>query len=417
MINVENFITPWSKASTRDFDGWHSMCSYLGAFPPQLANYFINYFTNEGDIVMDPFSGRGTTSLEAKILNRRSLASDLNPIALALCEAKNVNLDKSEILLRINELESKYDRALYQPEALAQDDDIHLIFHPSSLAELIYLKRKLLNSKLQIDKYLLGTCLGILHGGERTDGSSMYASIDMPNTFSMSPDYVRRFVQTKQLNRNYRDIFKLLKDKTERIYKKHTSFDVQGVVLKADVKLLSSYKDLDQFKNQIGLILTSPPYLGIVNYAKQNWIRAWFLDQSLDNIPYKLDDDLNLNEWLVFAKKAVEEMIPFLSDEGIAIFVIGDVAKSKNSIIPLAREFCLMIKENNFFQNVWCFSDVIPDFNKTTRIWGETKGLATTTDRIVIMSNINPFEKYSTNKFVEPLDFNAIKKSTLLFVP
>ena len=105
MTTAENFITPWSKLSGRDFDSWHSMCSYLGAFPPQLANYFIRYFSNEEDVIMDPFSGRGTTALEGKILNRSTVATDLNPIALALTDAKNHNLTKEEIFERISQLE------------------------------------------------------------------------------------------------------------------------------------------------------------------------------------------------------------------------------------------------------------------------------------------------------------------------
>src|SRR5262249_20771798 len=132
---IENFITPWATQNARDFDSWHSMCSYLGAFPPPLASYFIKYFTNEKGIVMDPFCGRGTTSLEARILNRRSIATDLNPISLALTKAKNDNLTKKEIYNRIAELEAKYDYAIYQPEANAQPDEVHLIFHPRTLAQ------------------------------------------------------------------------------------------------------------------------------------------------------------------------------------------------------------------------------------------------------------------------------------------
>jgi hypothetical protein len=52
----------------------------------------------------------------------------------------------------------------------------------------------------------------------------------------------------------------------------------------------------------------------------------------------------------------------------------------------------MMVKENNIFKNVWIFSAYIQGADKTTRIWGETKGKATATDRIVILSDVNPFE-------------------------
>ncbi|HWJ25059.1 MAG TPA: DNA methyltransferase [Flavisolibacter sp.] len=415
-INIENFVTPWSKLSGREFDSWHSMCSYLGAFPPTLANYFIRYFTEQNDLVFDPFSGRGTTSLEAKLLNRRSVATDLNPIAIRLTEAKNVSLDKQSIFDRIGDLEKRYDPALYQPEALAQHEDIHLIFHPRTLAQLCFLKRKLLKSELQVDKYLIGISLGILHGGERADGTSGYASIDMPNTFSMSPDYVRRFVQTKRLNRAFRNVFDLLREKTDRLYKKHNNFDSVGFVSEADAKELSTNEALKQFQKKVDLIITSPPYLGIVNYAKQNWIRLWFLDQKPNEISDNLDDDLNLDEWVAFAKKFVNQLKSFLKPEGIAVFVIGDVAKSKNSIVPLAREFCLLVKEEKLFKNIWCINDTVEEFNKTTRIWGDTKGTATAVDRIVILSDIDPFTKNNFKTDIETLNIDFVLESTKAFI-
>ncbi len=415
-VTLENFVTPWANVSARESDSWHSMCSYLGAFPPPLADYFIRYFTKKGDIVFDPFAGRGTTPLQARILNRKSIATDLNPIALALCEAKNANLTKEEIFLRIDELEKKYDTSLYQQEANAQPEEVHLIFHPRTLAQLCYLRRKLLKSENQIDKYLIGISLGILHGGERANGTSGYASIDMPNTFSMSPDYVRRFVQKNQLNRIFHDVFKLLREKTERLYKKHTGIKQTGVVVKANARTLSDVEALKPFHKKVALVLTSPPYLGIVNYAKQNWIRSWFLNQSPETVSAELDDDLNLEEWIKFSKDVILELKAFLKKDGVAVFVIGDVAKSRTSVIPLAREFARMVREHKIFKNVWCINDAISDTDKTTRIWADTKGNATATDRVVFLSDGNPFEIFSDNKDVEQLNFKFVQKSTKYFI-
>jgi site-specific DNA-methyltransferase (adenine-specific) len=254
-----------------------------------------------------------------------------------------------------------------------------------------------------------------MHGGERKDGSSGYLSISMPNTFSMSPEYVRRFVQTKQLNREFRDVFQILKEKSKRTFEKHKKLKQKGEVFKADVKTLSINEQLTDYKKKVSLIVTSPPYLGIVNYAKQNWIRAWLFDKDPLEVHKELDDDLNLNEWVAFAKSFIVELKQFLKRDGVAVFVIGDVAKSKNNVIPLAREFCHIIKDNNYFKYLWCFSDSIDDAYKTTRIWGETKGSATATDRIVIVSDINPFEKFKDKTGFEHLDFATIQKLTKKF--
>ena len=407
-------ITPWADKS--DADPMHSLCSYLGAFPPSLARYFIKFFTDENDWVMDPFVGRGTTTLESRLLKRNSLGSDLNPIALALSKAKSHYLNKVEILSRIDELEEDYDFALFLPEAQAQSDDIHLIYHHRTLAELCYLRDVLLTSNKPVDEFLVGAVLGIMHGGERKDGSSGYLSISMPNTFSMSPEYVRRFVQTKELNRTYREVFHLLREKVERIYKKHSSPDKESFITECDAKSISSNKDLQEYRSRVKLLLTSPPYLGIVNYAKQNWIRSWFLESNPEEISQRLDDDLNINEWVKFSKTTLTEFKKMLSPDGVAVFVIGDVAKSKNSVIPLAREFAMMIKENNLFQNVWIFSDYLQGVDKTTRIWGETKGMATATDRIAILSDINPFEGNNRLNGKSVLNYELIQESTVHFL-
>ena len=384
-----DFTTPW--ATKKNHDPFHSLCSYLGAFPPALASYFIKYFTDEGDLVFDPFAGRGTTLLEARILNREAVSSDLNPIALALNRAKAHYVNLEEIKIRLDQLEQSYDYALFLPEAEGESDEIHLIYHPRTLAQLCFLRSVLLGSLEPVDQYLIGAILGIMHGGERKNGSSGYLSISMPNTFSMAPEYVRRFVQTKQLNREYRDVFQLLREKSERIFKNHAGTVSHASVFECDAKTASSNSDLAQYLKKVDLVLTSPPYLGIVNYAKQNWIRSWFLKSNPKEVSEHLDDDLNLFEWIKFSKESLSQIKKFLTPTGVAILVIGDVARSKDSVIPLAREFAQMVKENNLFKNIWVFSDYILNDDKTTRIWGETKGKATGIDRIVILSDIDPF--------------------------
>jgi site-specific DNA-methyltransferase (adenine-specific) len=232
----------------------------------------------------------------------------------------------------------------------------------------------------------------------------------------MSPEYVRRFVQTKELNRIDRNVFEIMREKVERVYKKHKSPKIESIVAECDAKEITKSKELKKYQGKVDLLLTSPPYLGIVNYAKQNWIRSWFLDSDPIEISEKLDDDLNINQWVKFSKKTLTEFKKMLKPNGVAVFVIGDVAKSKNSVIPLAREFAMMVKENDLFRNVWIFSDYIQGVDKTTRIWGETKGKATATDRIVILSDINPFENNNRINGKSVLTYKLIQESTKHFL-
>ena len=58
--------------------------SYRACFKPQLPAYFIERLTDEGDVVYDPFSGRGTTAVEAALRGRSVIANDVNPLSAIL---------------------------------------------------------------------------------------------------------------------------------------------------------------------------------------------------------------------------------------------------------------------------------------------------------------------------------------------
>ena len=53
--------------------------SYRACFKPLLPRFFIERLTGPGDLVYDPFMGRGTTLVEAMLLGRRTAGCDINP--------------------------------------------------------------------------------------------------------------------------------------------------------------------------------------------------------------------------------------------------------------------------------------------------------------------------------------------------
>lgn len=389
----EEFETPWGQLGQRWGHPWHAMCSYLGTFPASLARAMISLLSEEGDRVIDPFSGRGTTLLEARLLGRHALVSDLNPMAIALSRAKNVDVTYEEAIAEIEALKASYDRVTYLPEAHVQPDDILLIYSPQTLAQLCYLRRRLLkaSTSTNVRTFLLGALLGVMHGAERQDGTSAYASISMPNTFSMSPNYVRRFVETKQLNRGGRDVFEILAAKVERLFKDGAPQGNPGVVAAWDAKKLSENPELAPYLGTAKLVVTSPPYLGVVNYAKQNWIRNWLLQQAdYFGREADLDDNLTLTTWLDFIELTIEDLKKLLLPSGIIVLVVGDVVKSSKSHINLARHLIQRLQHDKVFSYIGVFDDHIGHEGKTTRIWKDTKGMATGTDRIIILANEEP---------------------------
>src|SRR6476646_794397 len=82
-------VAPEWKAQQRLWGhSFHPMCSYLASFPAALTHAFIARYSRPGDVVLDPFSGRGTTPLQACAEGRIGVGNDLNPFAHLLTAAK-----------------------------------------------------------------------------------------------------------------------------------------------------------------------------------------------------------------------------------------------------------------------------------------------------------------------------------------
>src|SRR5438067_4102255 len=97
----------WRAAPKRWGHPLHSMCSYMAMFPPAIPRVFIEWLTSAGDTVWDPFSGRGTTPLEACLAGRVGIGSDLNPLAALLTSAKVDPPTSSELKKRLADLATK----------------------------------------------------------------------------------------------------------------------------------------------------------------------------------------------------------------------------------------------------------------------------------------------------------------------
>jgi hypothetical protein len=72
-------------SNTRSTDDYRRYCKAEGLklhparMPPELAEFFIRFLTDEGDIVFDPFGGSNTTGAAAELLERQWFAVEPNP--------------------------------------------------------------------------------------------------------------------------------------------------------------------------------------------------------------------------------------------------------------------------------------------------------------------------------------------------
>lgn len=385
-------LPPWHEAPARWGHSMHTMCSYHGMFPAKLVHYFIQRHSEPGDLVVDPFSGRGTTTLQARIEGRRSLGNDLNPLAHVLTAAKANPPTWSKMMGFIDQLEHSYNRA-GQPEPDVSPD-ISMLFHKNTLRQILYLRSRILRTRISNwspeELMLAGSMAGILHGAHRMDGSSAYLSVSMPNTFSMSPQYVRKYIRDHKLSRINQNVFDRLRDKVARLYQ-----DAPGSHI-GDATQIDAAAFLQGLPAEtVDLIITSPPYLRVVNYGTSNWIRLWWLGldevarqqgRGRQHLDAALDHRHSYGEYRAFMLRTFLGVRRVLRQHGVAVFVIGDVAASSGTAMALAERVWADIGSQTELRLHEVIEDDLPLQSKVSRIWGETKGRATECDRIMVLT-------------------------------
>ena len=203
----------WQKQNGRWAAPQHYTCSYLAMFPPELPHYFISRFTKPGDVVLDPFSGRGTVPTQAMSQSRVGIGNDLNDLAYVLTKGKISNPSLEDVLERIEELKQGFSRGDWL-RLKGIPKKIRMIFHPETQRHLMYLRRELKWKDDSNDAFLTMVLMGAMHGS-----SPGFLSLSMPNTFSMGWGYIEKYIEKHNLKRPNRDAFQILKERCERFLK------------------------------------------------------------------------------------------------------------------------------------------------------------------------------------------------------
>jgi hypothetical protein len=238
-------------------------------FPETFAEEWIERLSQPGDVVMDPFSGRGTTPLQALLMDRIGVGWDINPVAACLNLAKLRSPALATVLRRIDELRRYYNPDEWLDQAAAMGQFFHLAFDRDVLSTLLYLRRSLSWQTRRSDAFVAALVLGALHGDTK---SQRYLSNQMPRTISTKPRYSVRWWSEKGLVPPKRDVFKLLgvsasfrfaSPRPERL----------GYAFLGDMRDIPLRWD----GPRVSLVVTSPPYGAVTSYEEDQWLRLWFL--------------------------------------------------------------------------------------------------------------------------------------------
>ncbi len=240
-------------------------------FPEAFAERWLARLTRPGDLVLDPFCGRGTVPFQALLMERRSIGCDTNPVAYCVSRAKTSAPPLHRVIWRINELERAYRARLSSDESRHLPEFFRYAYHPATLSQIVYLRNALQGKRSITDCMVVALVLGSLHG--ESEKSSRFLSNQMPHTISTKPGYSVTFWRQRRLKAPERDAFELLR--TQAVYRYETGRPKErGLILQIDMRDLPR-----QFKlpTPIRCAITSPPYFDVTNYAEDQWLRLWFL--------------------------------------------------------------------------------------------------------------------------------------------
>ena len=394
---------------------FHPMCSYLASFPAALTHAFIARYSRPGDVVLDPFSGRGTTPLQACAEGRLGIGNDLNPFAHLLTAAKVDPPNRAQALTRAAQLRLAWtaDSAAWTAlgQAVVADPDadtarvpaagscsgpaagtervpheVALAFHPRTLGQLLAI-RSLLALSDRTDRFLAAALTGILHGK-----SASYLSALMPNTFSMAPRYVRTFAASTGFASPERDAFDGLARKVERLFRQPPP-RVDGIALLGDARDVAARARAALRAagrpDRARLVVTSPPYLRVVKYGYYNWLRTWFLGFDARAIDAALDDAHHRAPYLAFLREVLRGLRPILTDDAVVVLVVGDVLTDRGRVINggvgLAERVWEAAAEPEGYRLAGVALDDVAAGRKMTKLWGDEAGRATKTDRILVV--------------------------------
>ena len=137
-IRVPRFVNEFWTSKQRQNNPIHEV-SYRACFKAELPRFFIKLLTKEKDVVYDPFAGRGTTNIEAALLNRNIITNDINPLSTIFSKSRLFIPSYYEVEERLNRIKFK--------SGIKADIDLSMFYHPETESEIVSLRNYLIKKK------------------------------------------------------------------------------------------------------------------------------------------------------------------------------------------------------------------------------------------------------------------------------
>ena len=342
----------------------HEIGPYIGKVRPILARQLVNDYSQPCQWIWDPFCGSGTIPLEARLQGRHVVGSDVNPYACVLAKAKlHAPQSQASCIPQVALLASIAREGVKKADGKAPDW-VRDFFHKKTLSETKALVRECLKRRWY---FIAGCLLGILHH-QRPGFLSYPASHLVPylrNNLFPRDQYPEAY--------GYRDPIPRLNAKITRILAKPLpQRTTRYRILQKSV--------LERFlaPRSIDAIITSPPYMNALDYARDNRLRLWFL---------------GIEDFRDIKKREIGKISTFESDMAIAIRIMADVLKPDGTCVMVLGDVAC---GNRSYDVPAMILDIVNSNGKTLRLenqWGDAipdrcrsrrNGKATQHERVMI---------------------------------
>ena len=290
-------IEPEWKAQSRAWPhAFHAICTYLGSLPPTLAHALIARWSRPGDVVLDPFSGRGSVPLQACLERRTGIGVDRNPLAALLTAAVVDPPDQREahdppgppadrLDARIGGLDVRPPRRRRRQRtggrrrgALPPRDA-----GPAAFPALAPRTGRP-GRPIPAGRPGRASCTA---GGTPTSPTRCPtpSAWRLPTPGAGSAE---RAVRPPQ-----RDVFVRLDARLRRLYRDGRPVDARprecwGTPGSVAIRLAAAARARG-LPERVRLVVTSPPYLRVVRYGAANWLRLWLLGEDPARVDAALD--------------------------------------------------------------------------------------------------------------------------------